>query len=196
MRSQMCRDESGKARPESRLSRENADQITNAEANPRFCVAFSLLEVACSARDPEVRKLLNLVPAADVRDHMVDVPSAPTALVDPPMFRANVAATIGRLPYTLNVRHREPLLTRIDYDWSRKYLVARCVGCVSSGVDADVRRHFAIVVVIQGISKRVALIADCVDITFPGDGQEVLSPAGLRGKTWTPVYRESGTEVR
>jgi len=159
----------GAPRPESRLSCEKLDQMTEAEANARFGVALPLLEVASSARDPEVRKFLNFAPTADVRDHMVDVPSARPALGDLPTLAANVAATLGRSPDCFDLGPREAPLTRVDYDGSGKCLAVRFASRVPAGVEGSDRWQFAVVVVLQGISKRVPLVADCEGIPLPGD---------------------------
>src|SRR3972149_1710357 len=109
--------------------------MTEAEADTRSGVALPLLEVASSTRDPEVRNFLNFASTADVRDHVVDVPSARPALGDLPTLAANVAATLGRSPYCFGLRPREAPLTRVDYGGSGKCLAVRFARRVPAGVE-------------------------------------------------------------
>lgn len=61
---------------------EKLDQSAETEANTRFLETLSLSKVAFGTRNSEIRKHLGVASAADVRDHMVDVPSAHPALIE------------------------------------------------------------------------------------------------------------------
>ena len=150
------------------MLREKLDELTEAQANTRFREALPFLKVASGTRNPEVRRFLDFAPAADVRNDVIDVPSALSALVERPALTADVAAPLRSAPDRFDFRPRKALLTRIDHDGSRKHVVVRLTRRVSTGVQSRNRRQF-VVVVLQGISTRVPLKANVETIPPPGD---------------------------
>jgi|SRR5579871_288529 len=82
----------------------------------RFRVALPLLEVARATSHAQVRDCLNIAAAPDVRNHVVNMPSTSSALVEPPPSRAEVATPVCRSPYRFELLLREALLPRINDD--------------------------------------------------------------------------------
>lgn len=151
------------------MLREKLNELTEPLANTRFREALPFLKVTSGTRNPEVRKFLDFAPAADVRNDVIDVPSALSVSVERPALTTDVAAPLRSSPDRFDFRPRKALLTRIDHDGSRKPVVVRLTRRVSTGVQSDNRRQFAVVVVLQGISTRVPLKANVETIPPPGD---------------------------
>ncbi len=148
---------------------EKLDQPAETEANARFLEALSLSEVAFGTRNPEIRKYLAVASATDVRDHMVDVPSAHPALIEWPALMADVATPLRRLPYRFDLGLRETPFAWIDDDGPSIRVDVRFARRVPFDVQDDVRRYYAFVVVLEGISKRVPLIANDEGTPFPSN---------------------------
>ena len=86
------------------MLREKLSELTETSANTRFREALPLLKVASGTRNPEVRKVLDFAPAADVRNDVIDVPSALSASVERPALTADVAAPLRSSPDRFDFR--------------------------------------------------------------------------------------------